>query len=567
MSRKTRWIVLIVAATAVVAVVGAVLLLPIAVDDAAELLQQGGVVELRDELRPARGTTRVLIIAIDGVGDGDLRHAIRAGHMPHTSRLLGKQLDADTYEHAYAVPDVLTILPSMTMAAWSSVFTGKPPSETGIPGNEWYVREEMRFYAPGPVTVEDYTHTIEMFTNGLLSEAVRAPTLFERVNMRSHVALMPVFRGADLLVTPGLSDVGQLFGKLAEGLADDDVRVDRKPYAQLDEASVERLIETFEEYGVPDIAVAYLAGVDLYTHLAEPAIPRLHDYLHEVADPVVARLVNTYAELGVLDDTYIIFVSDHGHTPVLKDERHALGTNREKDPPIILEQAGFRLRPFTLDAADDERDYQAVLAYQGAMAFVYLADRSTCESPGTVCDWRMAPRFEEDVLAVVQGFDRANRHGEGAPKLQGTIDLIFAREPRNLGEPAAPFQVWDGSALVPIGVYLSMNPRPDLLRLEKRLEQLAVGPYGHRAGDVLLLARSGMNRPIDDRFYFSQRFNSWHGSPEAQDSLVPMIVAHRARAGSDLKRRVGEVVGDLPSQLDFVPLVEALLAGGPNGVG
>jgi hypothetical protein len=103
------------------------------------------------------------------------------------------------------------------------------------------------------------------------------------------------------------------------------------------------------------------------------------------------------------------------------------------------------------------------------------------------------------------------------PQLRGTLDLVFAREPRAPGESALPFQIWDGERLIPIGEYLAKNPRPELLELEARLEGLGAGPQGHRAGDVLLLARTGAERPLEQRFYFSGHYRSWHGSPTAQE--------------------------------------------------
>jgi hypothetical protein len=232
----------------------------------------------------------------------------------------------------------------------------------------------------------------------------------------------------------------------------------------------------------------------------------------------------------------------------------------EEDPPALVERAGFRMRPLVLEPAEDERDYQATLAYQGAFAYVYLADRSTCPAEGEVCDWNRPPRLEEDVLTVVKAFDDANRTGAGAPKLRDALDLIFARDPRPPTEDAQPFQIWDGDALIPVGEYLDRNPRPDLLHLEARLEGLAAGPYGHRAGDVLLLAKSGAHRPIDDRFYFSGLYRSWHGSPTDQDSRIPLIIARPTMTGDAIRDFVRGAIGDSPSQLDVTPLVEALLS-------
>jgi len=88
---------------------------------------------------------------------------------------------------------------------------------------------------------------------------------------------------------------------------------------------------------------------------------------------------------------------------------------------------------------------------------------------------------------------------------------------------------------------------------------LSAGPYGHRAGDILLLARSGLERPIEERFYFSHPYRSWHGSPTLQDSHIPFILARQGDTGERLQAIVNAVVRKSPSQLDFVPLVRALI--------
>lgn len=138
------------------------------------------------------------------------------------------------------------------------------------------------------------------------------------------------------------------------------------------------------------------------------------------------------------------------------------------------------------------------------MAYVYLADRSTCPTKGQVCDWQRPPRLAADVMPVVRAFYRVNTTGQPIPQLKGTLDLIFAREPRPPGQLALPFEIFDGKKLVPIPEYLAQHPRPDLLQLDKRMQWLGAGPYGDRAGDIVLLARSGLERPIEERFYFSK---------------------------------------------------------------
>jgi len=310
----------------------------------------------------------------------------------------------------------------------------------------------------------------------------------------------------------------------------------------------------------------YFPGIDLFTHEAEKhmqqaddPLPMQVEYLQNVTDKAIGEVLDAYEELDVLDETYILLIADHGHTPVLDDDRHALGSEGDHEPPALIEKTGFRLRKFVLNPAETEQDYQAAVAYQGAMAYIYLADRSTCPAKGDRCDWQRPPRLEADVMPVVRAFYKVNETGEPIPQLKETLDLIFAREPRPPGQNALPFQVFDGKKLVPIPKYLARHPRPDLLQLDTRMRWLSAGPYGHRAGDILLLARSGLERPVEERFYFSHPYRSWHGSPTLQDSHIPFILARKGDTGQRLQAIVKAVVGKSPSQLDFVPLVRALI--------
>lgn len=528
-------------------------------DEVTEFLGEGGEKLLREPMRPVHAGPRVLVFALDGIGEEQLLRAIHEGQAPHIAALLGSVVDEERmFQHAYAVPDVLSVLPSTTLAAWSSLFTGEPPARTGVPGNEWFAREERKFYAPAPVSVTGHAHALEIYTDDLLGRTLQVPTVYEEANVRAHVSLAHVHRGADLLTTPAPAALGDLVTATAEGLVGRD-KVSQKTYAELDRTAVESLVGSLREHGIPALQVVYFPGVDLYTHVAERPLGDQRRYLREVLDASISEVLAEYRAQGALDDTYVLLVADHGHTPVLADDRHALGTDGEDEPPALLRQAGFRVRPFVLEPSGDEQDYQATVAYQGAFGYLYLADRSTCLSPGERCDWSRPPRLKQDVLPVVRAFDQANRTGAGVPALRGTLDLILAREPRATDEDALPFEVWDGEQLVPVGEYLAANPRPELLQLEMRLRGLASGPYGHRAGDVLLLARTGSERPIGERFYFSGEYHSWHGSPTAQDSRIPLVVARAGRSGAEIRSAVRSAIGENPSQLDIARLIRSLL--------
>jgi len=525
------------------------------ISELAEIAIEDGDHQLRDELRPAKGGTRLLVFAFDGVGAEELHKAIDSGYAARIARLLGKKQDGGLYQNGYSVQNALSILPSTTMAAWSSIYSGKPPAETGVPGNEWFAREEMKFYAPAPVSFAQNKHTLKMLNDGLVGNAIKVPTIFEMLNLRSYVSLAPIYRGADIFTTPKPTALAEVFLAVARGVTSDET-MGQEAYKEIDDESVVKLLENIEKNGAADVQVVYFPGIDLYSHIAEYPLEQQEEYFKNVLDSSIGKILDVYEKKGILEETYVMFIADHGHTPVLNDDRHALSSEGGHEPPDLLKKLGWRMRPFELDPVAE--DYQATVAYQGAMAFVYLADRSSCPDKNQKCDWKRAPRFKEDVLPLAEAFYKANMTGEGIPEMKGTLDLIFTREPKPVGEPALPFKIFDGKKLVPIGEFLKKNPRPDLLNLEERMNGLSAGPYGHRAGDILLLSKSGLERPIEDRYYFSAPYHSWHGSPTKQDSHVPIVIAKKGGSGQEIKAMVAEVAGHNPSQLDIVPIIRRI---------
>ena len=525
-----------------------------------ELFEQGPIEELDPAPEPHPGGARVIVFALDGVGDDVFRDAVVSGAMPHLSARLGPEgADARVYAHGWMAPDALSILPSTTVAAWTATFTGEPVAQTGVPGNEWFVRETMRFWAPAPVSVHGNADTLHALNDGLIGEAIAVPTVFESLRGRTHVSLMPVYRGADVYTVPDPTDLAALLGAMGEGLAPD-TEVDEELYRHIDRDSIDSVLEASREHGRPTLQVVYFPGIDLYSHVAPNVLEEQRRYLSEVIDPAMARVFQDYEEHGEFSDTWVIIVSDHGHTPVLDDDAHALGvgTEEERDEPTaLLAELGFRVRPFELET--DAVDFQAVVAYQGAVAYLYLADRSTCPEEGQRCDWLRAPRLEQDVMPVVRALGLANARELADGGLGGALELILSREPRPVGEDALAYRVWDGETLVDVGAFLEAHPHPHLLQLEARMRALSQGPYGHRAGDILLLTHSGLERPLGERYYFSGPYRSWHGSPTRSDSNIVFTVLHGRADGDAVRARVRELIRrEDPSQLDVAGLIAAL---------
>lgn len=552
---------------------------------AVQLMAAGDVRELREgaETETPSGAPTLLILALDGVGRDVLYELIERGEMPELVALLGGADERDL-THAHLDDTVLSVLPSSTLAAWTSVFTGFAPGVHGVVGNEYFVREERRFAAPAPVSVLSSAPVVATYAEGYVTGLLGAPTIYERLRGRDPeisvwVSMSQIHAGADRLLLTDGSVIGDVFGAFVESAFIDDE--DLNLYSQLDRNTIENVVEELASASAPRVLTVYLPGTDLYAHGAvagpEVAVQR---YLREIVDPLVGELRRALEAQGALADRYVMLLSDHGHTAVMHDEEHALSTDEgPDDPPAVVRGAGFRLRPFELEVGADV-DFDAVLAYGGAMAYVYVADRSSCPvaeaarprrrarasagpaepEPARRCDWTRPARYEDDVVPMAEAFFRASADGLHAPGMRGTIDMVLVRPPRASSEDAGVFEVYLGEGRTEsIDDHLASHPHPSYVAVASRLRDLAVGPRGRHAGDVLLLARNGDEDDVANRYYFATLYRSWHGSPSRVDSEIPLIVAHRGRTAAELARQTRAALGREPRQTDIAALVEELL--------
>ena len=525
-----------------------------------DTIRTGGEKELKPAPPPSTGSgPRMIIFALDGTTPAQLMEAIQSGNAPNLAGLLGKERGRGLFEHGYAAPKALSILPSSTIAAWSAIFTGTAPARSGVVGDEWFERESATFLAPVPVSALDTADVSKVVSDDLIGKELQTPTLYELIKKNINVSMLSVHRGATLYTTVSPASLTDFLGFLIKG-ALKGIDAEKSIAAALDLSATQKLIEAIETKGVPDLQVVYFPGIDIFTHVSEDPLERQVRYLQVVTDKRIGEALDEYRKKNALDGTYVIVVSDHGQIPTLNDDRHRLGTDDEHSPFALLKRSGYRVRKPLLTLGELDRDYQAVLAYQGFMAYVYLADRSTCAEEHQACDWPKPPRFKEDVLPALQAFYKASQSGEIVPELKGTLDLIFSREPASPGQNAKPFQIFDGQRLVPIAEYLKVHPRPDLVDLNQRMQWLGAGPYGNKAGDIVLLAKACTQLPIEQRFYFaSVTHYTWHGSACEQDSHIPFILAQVGGSGERMRSILRKFGGEAPTELMMTPLVRELL--------
>ncbi len=526
----------------------------------AELAALGNSEHLRT--RPANANQSsghgapLILLALDGVSRDLLYEMVRGNQLPNLSTLIGND--------AYFDDSMLATLPTTTMPAWVTTMTGVGPAEHGVTGNEYFVRESQTFACPAPVSFQSMEPTLSIYTDHYLDKLVEVPTVYERMRAKDPdvliwVSMNHLFRGADKLL---LAD-RKLIAKALLGLIDvpkSKTKVSRKVYAALDSAAVDSIVKHLDTKTLPDVMTVYLSGTDLYAHVAEegPDIAR-REYLRDIVDPELGKLVEKLRARNMLDNMWTMVVADHGHTAVVYDKPHALGTG--DGPAAVLRAAGFRVRPFKQSVAASD-PFSAVLAYGGAMAYVYVADRSQCAGAKDVCPWKLPPRYEEDVLAAAEAFYRSNLDGSSVPQLAGSLDMILTRKPRPYAQVDLPFEVYIGDGkTVPIDEYLRAHPHPSYVTLAERMRELAVGVHGERAGDILLIAHNGDRDDRANRFYFASEYRSWHGSPSRDDSEIPLIIGHRRHSRAEIGAWAKRVLGSQPTQRKVTDLMLGIRAG------
>lgn len=541
---------------------------------AAQFWVAGDQVELREtdaQQRPAPADKpKLLILAIDGIDRHLLYRMLEDGELPELAQLLGG--DGGEFPHAWFERSMVSVLPSSTGVSWATTVTGRDPAEHGVLGNEYFIRDTATFAAPVPVTISDSEQVLRIYTDGYANDLLEAPTVYQRMRktdpgVRIWVGMHQYYSGADRLILTDRTTMLEVFESYFQEhvLSRLTGQQTLSLFRELDEEVVDNMDDLMEDEPPADVITLYMPGLDHYAHIADqdPDESR-REYLKKALEPMMKSLRETLTETGALDDRYVVLTSDHGHTAVMHDDRHSLGLDGEGEPRQVLGKAGFTVRPFKLEV-DEDAFFDSVLAYQGAMAYVYVADRSTCADGKTPCDWRK-PARKQDIKAVAEAYWRSNRDGEPVPEMRDTLDMVLVRTQASTSDEGDIFEVYLGDGRSqPLADYLAAHPHDTYVDMPARMAELTRGPYGDRAGDVILVANNGNRDNVDERYYFAPLYHSWHGSPSHRDSDIPLIVAHPGRSREQIRQTVDSVLEGRNSQRLIGDLILRLRLGAEPG--
>jgi len=271
------------------------------------------------------------------------------------------------------LPEITAVFPSITLASWASIFTGRMPSEpvydgqgkiidnkgTGILGNEFFARDLITYDTAeqkykwetlipamdrnpaGMVTLSDGAFKKGIFELQALTplsgnwedspqnNLLQIPTLYEGLEENSKfmsyfaeregeqrvVVFQHYSRGADEWLTVNLGNLTEFgLAYLFKIFSDADL-LDKVPGFNAEEWLDNNLLnEDFDrnETPFPGVFVLYFAGLDHEAH--DVGMSGYTKFFRETTDDEIKDIVNWLKKYGELDNKIFIITTDHGFT-------------------------------------------------------------------------------------------------------------------------------------------------------------------------------------------------------------------------------------------------------------
>gem|GEM_PF-3342795 len=265
--------------------------------------------------------------------------------------------------------DVTAIFPSITLASWASIFTGKMPKETGIVGNEFFGRDIYNctsgpqcrkvppyfdpplglitfgsgafkgydLYSKNQKAQWDFVPVLpgaeakETSQNSILNSSTM--TIFEWIGKQYNVSKYfgsydrdvlvsgHYARGVDFWATADVGDIIFLMPQvLDEAKALDNIASYyslRYLNAKLRDLLLQRNVVPF-----PALFVVYFGGLDHAAHFEGMNIYR--QFLIEITDVKIGQIISWLKKYGEFDNKIFIITADHGHTAMPTSEQMVL---------------------------------------------------------------------------------------------------------------------------------------------------------------------------------------------------------------------------------------------------
>jgi hypothetical protein len=493
--------------------------------------------------------SKVLLVVIDAASPHVVCPAIETGRLPVMRRLAR----AGTMHR-----ESVTIFPSITPAATSTIITGAYPVEHGIAGASWFdsSTQEVAYYGDDfwIILREGFGHFINDFLLRLNGDRMRAPTLFEMVERAGRSAgclNYLVFKGSvpHRVNFPGLMTAlpGVPFTETVEGpslLCLGDFVGTRTPHGHkpdekggllhrfgMDDASTGAMLKDLAgRQALPDFTVAYFADNDYVSHEVGPtgALP--------VVERVDRMLGEAFEAAGGLDrflrDTAVIITSDHGHCDVLNDPSTA----------IRLDQLLAGFRQADLGRAWRTRD-EVMICPNMRAAQIYL-HHSSEELIEQIASTVLTDPNVDQVIWRRRAPDGSTRYNVQTDR--GRLEFARDATTPGAGDAFGGLWSWTGDGAV---LDLEQDGRlPQFGDYPNAFERIAGALDLDASGDLWITARPGCEFEVPGGK--AHIGGASHGALHTLESRCPVIVA-----GGSAPRRLPAAM----RSVDIAPLCMQIL--------
>jgi hypothetical protein len=431
----------------------------------------------------------VLVIVLDGVRPDTLRAAMDAGHAPALARLR-----AEGGAHT-----ITTVFPSVTGVGYVPFVAGRHPSPAGIPGIRWFDRSRTHLRRGGHS--RSYVGWAMRYFDADLDRGVE--TLFQHAR--------PSF-GAMTMVARGLRRrdwLGRSLGWQVRGARIHFAKGGLGRWLDWDRDVAGRVAQHVRRHR-PRFALAAVLTPDKVQHAEGQDSPRLLDTIR-IGDDMVAELRSDLERAGRWDETLLLVVSDHGHSPVPKHD--------ELVDVLTAQGLTVAAHPF----AGKAKSADAVVMVSGnAMAHVYLDARRRARLGAEALRGRwgevtrsLVDRDSVDVAMIPLGDEACLVHAPGrGDAIVRWRDGRYDYRPRD-GDPLRLEGSHTGLDAAAAWDLCLPTDHPDAL------VQIACNASAARSGDLMLSAA----REWDFRRKFEPVLHiSGHGALHREHMLVPLLV-------------------------------------------
>lgn len=254
----------------------------------------------------------MVMFFVDGLDHQVFNEMLARGELPSIDKYLIRR--------GVSVDNAITCIPSITYAVAATFLTGLYPGHHDIIGNNWFDRETLVW--------RTYT---ECASYRAVNKDFTAPTIYDVLADRYTVNFQDaVRRGVDRTIDNWAeSGIGWFFKW--------HLAMDR--WVTSDFEKLGRLARRSGRW--PGFIQAYYPGIDARGHQAGANHPLYRQAVANV-DRQIGLVCDALARIGLLDRTYLVLVSDHGHAPCAHE-------NYVEITPWLKKTHGWKVHEGTYD--------------------------------------------------------------------------------------------------------------------------------------------------------------------------------------------------------------------------